>query len=283
MTTSLADVYASAVHDHLRLFANWPIGTERRLGDYGYLDGDIFVQEGNLFDDPELGIALQARTSPAEVVFRFKSAGVSVSRLDTAATGSVAAPGEAKASVSIQFERGNSVYFRSIKLRHLCIDNLPAVNAAILARFAQGKWDGSRVIVQGVFASEGTTILVSSKRKASIQIDAALQTNTPLDLADASAGLSVRSEKDVGLTAVAATGLSPLMTLAGVRPNNRWLAWLGLAGQRVRPLTATQDAEPNLVELLANPRIARTSVPGPELASELGKPVEEVFQVVELD
>ncbi|MEQ8789444.1 MAG: hypothetical protein RIC55_24330 [Pirellulaceae bacterium] len=282
--SDLAGIYASSIHDSLRLYANWPIGDIRKLGDYGKLYGDVFVKEGNLFEEKRFKPKLKRRASKADIVFRFTSQGVSVARLAGGASGVDPASGvQARAGVKISFESGNSVYFRSIKLKHVCIDNAKALNTAILKAFGAGEWDGRTVVVQSLFASDGTTVLISSNDKASIEIEAEANAALPIDLADAKLGLSIASENNVGLSAIAATGLTPLMSLVQVRPINRWLAWLGMSDHTVRPLAAAPDTGFGAVETRTSPLLPTSVDVPPEIAAELRKPVDEVFQVVEID
>jgi hypothetical protein len=139
------------------------------------------------------------------------------------------------------------------------------------------------VVVQSLFESDGTTVLISTNAGASIEIEAAANAAPPIDLADASLGLTITSENNVGLAAIATPGLTPLLSLSQIRPRNRWLAWLGLGGQEMRPLAIAPDAGFGAFTMRSPPATPDNAELRHEIAKELGKPVDELFQVVELE
>lgn len=279
MGSDLAKVYTSSVHDQLRLYGAWPIGEEIGLGDYGKLEGDRFVRRGNIAKD--YGITVTPAASDVKLSFEFKSSGIAETRFNVDGSSGQGGVG-ASAAVKVTFANEDSVYFRSIDLTHHCVDNLTDVNRRIMEAFKLESWDGKNVFIHSLFQSGGTTILISSSSDGSIELEAAGKGLLELDLANASAGLVVKSEKNVGLKVIAEGDLSPLLSLSAVRPKNRWLALLGLSGKSVQPLLQTTltraVSHPLPGDLISNldPEIS------PSIASDLGRDVDDVFQVVEI-
>src|SRR6185369_4017064 len=102
-----------------------------------------------------------------------------------------------KARTTLKFAKGNSVYFRSIKLRYERIDNFAEVGQAIMRKFEEGTWRGNHAFVHDLFKSAGTTIIVSSNDGAIIEIEAEAKGVEQIDLADASAKLKRTHDRNV--------------------------------------------------------------------------------------
>jgi len=65
---SIADIYATTLHDQLKQYATWQPGTRVELGDYGELNGDIFSIRGNIVRDLQINLETwQARA----IAFKF--------------------------------------------------------------------------------------------------------------------------------------------------------------------------------------------------------------------
>jgi len=281
MSEQLADVYTDTIHRNLKQYAPWPVDTLIRLGDYGRIEGRQFKRIDNIAR--EIGIECRPAESTVNLVFEFKSAEVEEINISAAAAGGTA-PASAKAKATLKFAKRNSVYFRSIKLKYERIDNFAEVSRAIMRRFEEGKWRGNHVFVHDLFKSGGTTIIVSSSDGAMIELEAGAKGIVQFDLADASAKLKHTHDVNVGLKVIAGDHLVPLFGLAQIRPRFRWLPFLG--GRLVQPMLAkrivsdetdqTSGTIPGHVVVNLKPEIS------PEIAKDLGKSVDEVFQVEEI-
>ena len=283
MSDALADVYTDAVHDELKQYAAWPIGTPIQLGDYGTIEGSIFKRIDNIRS--QFKISYTPVSSPVNIVFEFKSVGVEENKVR--AGGSVAVPGTSiggNAKTELKFANGNSVYFRSIRLTLTHIDNFADVSRAIMEKFAAGEWSGSFAFVHSLFKSGGTTIIVSKADNAAIDIEAQVKGLDQFDLADANAGLMSMHDRNVGINVLASDKLVPLFSLAQVKPRFSWFPFLGersvktmvtdkLAIDKVAP---EAGALPGHLLVNSKPQIS------PEMATNAGKTIDEVFQVTEI-
>jgi hypothetical protein len=283
MSEQLANVYTDAVHHNLKQYAPWPVDALIRLGDYGRIEGSQFKRIDNIAT--EFGIECKPVESAVNLVFEFKSAEVEEININAAAAADGGpASVSAKARATLKFAKRNSVYFRSIQLRYERIDNFAEVNQAIMRRFEEGKWRGNHAFVHDLFKSAGTTIIVSSSDGAIIEIEAGAKGIVQIDLADASAKLKHTHDLNVGLKVIAGENLVPLFGLAQIRPRFRWLPFLG--GRTVQPMIAkrlvtdeieqTSGAIPGSVVVNLKPELS------PQIAKDLGKSVDEIFQVEEI-
>lgn len=284
MNGDLAAIYTTSVHNSLGQYACWPIGEALEVGDYGKFQGHRFVREGNLKN--KLKVKLARVTSKVKVEFDFKSSGVEEVHLDLGGSARVQASKARKtvaqisAKTTIKFTKAESVYFRATKLTLNCLDNLEDVCGAVLKAFKNGTWDGKDHFIHSFFESDGTTVLISSHDDASIEIQGSGR--DAFDLADAKAGLKVTGEKNVGLKTIAKGGFAPLFGVCGIRPRNRWLGLLGLGGKTVQPLLQTTLTKPESVPTPGNILLNLQPEISPRIPQEMGKSVEDVYQVVEV-
>ncbi len=73
MPRMIPEVYTTSIHEGLRLYATWPIGTELELGDFGRLENYLFIKEGNIAKTYR--IPVKVKDYPRPVFFEFKSLG----------------------------------------------------------------------------------------------------------------------------------------------------------------------------------------------------------------
>lgn len=189
---NITNHYGTSIRDEIKLFAAWPIGTHVELGDVGFLSrkGKLFQRRANLRD---FGITFSAVTATNVTDFdislardfqmQFKASGapppVWSSLLST------------EVGVAIGFGRGSSVVVRAHTIES-AIDNLQKLEADLIrvATDPTSRWNRKFVIITAVYKSTGTTILLSSGKKANVDITANAGVGVPFDLADINLGLS---------------------------------------------------------------------------------------------
>jgi hypothetical protein len=285
MSAAIADLYTSLLHKHLKQYAAWPVDSLIRLGDYGFVEGDQFKYVGNI---TQLGIPCKVESSPVKIVFEYKSRGVAENKIHAGASGSV--PGtsiSADVKMELKFATEDSLYFRSIRLTYSRIDNFAEVSAAILKQFEAGNWNGSFAFVHNLFQSGGTTIIVTNGNNATIEIEAKVKGLPQFDLADASVGLTSTDNGYVGFKVIADDKLVPLFGLAKVKPRFSWFPFLG--GQTVRPMlvdrapSGQDKSQPDAGALPGHVIVHQKPHITPEMATAVGKSVDEMFQVGEIE
>jgi hypothetical protein len=290
MTTGLDSVYTRAVHQRLKQFATWPVGSLISLGDYGTLEDERFKRLGNIQDD--FGIECKGVESPVRMVFDFKSAEVEETSIKAGAKASEGSGlASANAKALLKFGKGDSIYFRSIKLSYSRIDNFSEVRQGIMQKFKTKEWNGKYAFVHDLFHSGGTTVIISSSDDAVIEIEAGVKGLEQIDLADGSAKLSSVHDVNVGLKVIAnkvddidRDKLVPLFSLSAVRPRFWWFPFLG--GRTVKPMMADltgQDNKNPVAGALSGRLLASLDQEvSPGMAEDVGKDIEEVFDVVPL-
>lgn len=227
------DVYTEAIRDHFKVFyANWPIGEPVKIGDYGIMNGRIFIREGNIIDD--YNIQFQSRIDTTQDHYYFKS--TDSVKVEFFPKGSYIQPGmpRIKASMKIDFANEESVFFNAAGIKNHSIESLAKLGETILSMFKQGKWSEKRVIVTQIVQADSTTIIISGKSGASISLDAESEAIPNIDLADASIRISVRVDDGVAFKIITEDGYFPMIGISGIKPKRWWLpgsedAWTPLA------------------------------------------------------
>lgn len=228
MSVYISDIYSNEIYNNLRpLYGNWEPSQPLALGDYGALQGRIFVRLGSI---SQLGIQSGVRKDGKKDQKYFTSKGSTEVKFNAAGSVPVGGAVNAKASLEVNFSSERAVFFNAAECEYSMMDDKAAVGAAIMKRYKRRTWKREWVVVTDVIQSGATTIAVSGGSSSNIVFEAT--GNVPnINLADASAGLTIKSAKNVGYQIVAAQGLVPLIGLSGVRPAFLWF------GGDFRPLS----------------------------------------------
>lgn len=189
---SLSQTYAATVRHQLEYFAVWEPGALLEIGDYGYLEGDIFKQKGNIRD---LGIDWRERANPNESHKKFTSE--NDTKLDFGVGGQVTG-GIAKASLKIQFGKEKSVFFNATGCTSVSIDNKDSAGEQLIALRKSGRWEREYVVVVEKVTAKNAQIIISQSGQAEITLEADSPAIQQIDLADVSLQLKVKNEKDIG-------------------------------------------------------------------------------------
>lgn len=210
--------YAREIHDRFGYFASWLPNTRLELGDIGVQDGATFKRMTSL---TELGLPFATRSGANLLDFTHtSSSGVTVETdIDAAVGADTGKPGEGKLAggkLAVKLAEQGAVVFRAANCRVDEISDKVGLGAAVLELFRSGMWDAPWRIIDTVVHAESATIIVSDSAQASLE----LRAETPLELSSLArldAGIRVASQAGSVLHFVAAKGLSPLFTLAGIK------------------------------------------------------------------
>jgi hypothetical protein len=230
MSNHISEIYSNEIHDNLRpLYANWEPGQPISLGDYGLLQGSIFVRLGSIQD---LGITIQERSDKKKDQKFFSSKGSADVKFTSAGLAPAGGTVNLKASLEVDFSNERAVFFNAADCQYSMVADKVALGDEVMKRYRDRKWKRGWTIVTDLVQAGATTLAVSGGSSSSIIFEAA--GNVPnIDLADASIGLSIKSARNVGYQVVAAQGLVPLIGLSGVKPRFLWF------DNDFRPLTMT--------------------------------------------
>jgi len=227
--SSTANLYANEVKKHFKtLYANWEPGQDLRLGDYGSLEGNLFIPEGNLEEDfpqdfPQGFIILRDDGTTDHKDFRSES-GVDVTFSAKGSAGPGGAP-LAKATLEVKFGHKDAIFFDAAGCTTERISNKAKVGEVIAKLHANKKWDTRHCIVTDLVTAGRTILAVSQSASSSITVEASSDAVKQIDLSDASVGLGFTSAKSIGYKVEAKQGLYLLMGLCQYKKG-----FLGIGG-----------------------------------------------------
>ena len=231
--SNIADLYSNEVKKHFKvLYANWEPGGPIELGDYGIMDGNIFIPMGKLKDDfPEFaGNVIQIAPDPSKDQKEFKSeSGVEVNLL---AKGSVNSAGVtlAKAAFEIKFSNKDSIFFNAAECTTTRIANKAKIGEIIQQLLRDEKWQKEYCVVTDLVQAGKTVIAISQSNNSAISFEADSPALEKINLADASVKFNLTAEKSIGYKVDALEGLNILIGLCKIK--NPFLWWGGGFSQK---------------------------------------------------
>jgi hypothetical protein len=275
---SLAESYTQEILHELKRFATWEPGLPLRLGDYGLLNGSLFSRKGNLAD---LGVTFRRRNDPAAKRVFYTSRESEQVEVGAGAAADVGPLANAKAALKISFGRENAILFNAAGVAYESVEDGLDLQRKLLSLLQPGPWDPRWSVVTELMHSGSTTVVVSSGSNAAFVLEA--EADVPkVDLADVTARLVIKSERNIGFGVATADGMTPLFGLSRIRPRGAFW-WrrtelrqeLGFAGQADAPDTGT--APPRFQATLERNLDALTDAVRGE-----GTPAAEAFEWKEL-
>ena len=217
---SIVKIYTSAIKDNFRpLFANWEPGGRVELGDYGFLEDNVFVYQGNVKD---IGIKFKIRKDDTGDRKSFASQGTTQTNLSAGASGDVNSVAKVNAEMEIKFSSEKAVFFNALDCKTDMIRDKAKLGEKLLELYKENKWKRSYVVVTDVVHSGATTIVISGSNDASICFQADTEVKE-LDLADANLKFHISSQKNIGYKVVGESGLVPLIGFSKIQ--NKFLWW----------------------------------------------------------
>ena len=217
--SGIAKIYTDVVHQNLNpLYANWEPGRPVELGDLGLLRDHTFVYLGNIRDH---GIKISERADPASDQKFFASEGAA--EVQFHAKGSVPLNGivTAKAALEVNFSGKEAVFFNAAGCNYTMIADKVRLGREVMDRYKAKQWQREWAVVTDLVKAGNTTLAVSGGNAASIVFEATGDVER-INLADASAGLTIRTAKNIGYQVVAENGLIPLFGLCKIQGLFLW-------------------------------------------------------------
>lgn len=215
----IANIYSNAIKDHFKvLYANWEPGTPIELGDYGKMDGNVFIPMGKLKNDfPEFKMGLLQKASDKKKDNKeFKSeSGVEVILLPKG-TVSIQGAALAKATLDIKFSGKNIVYFNAIGCTNTRLANKAKLGEALKQKLSNGDWNKDYCVVTDLVEADKAIIAISKSSNSGISFEAESPLLQKINLSDASIKLDLKMEKDIGYRVPAEEGLTLLIGLCKI-------------------------------------------------------------------
>lgn len=227
----LGQQYCRQVRQHLTgLHANFPPNRPLALGDFGIRRDEVFQRMGNL---AQLGVRFGVVEGTPQSSFQFKSEGAV--EVEFVAKGEVRPGGvpAARAGIELRFNRQDAVFFNASGCTVIQIDDLIAVETALIALLNAGRWDTSFVVVTNLIRAAHTTAIASADRSSEIVLEASSEAVPEIDLGDVGLKLRTKRSRSTALEIVTASDQTPLMQLSRIR---------GLFSDRFRPEAAALPA-----------------------------------------
>jgi hypothetical protein len=205
----LADRYCENIHNNIEpYYATWLPSLPIKLGDYGRMDGKIFIRQGNIKTD--FGVEFSGETDTDAGDYEYKSQGANVIRLDAGAGGAV------KAGLKFTFSSKYEVFFLAANCLADLMNNQISVIEQLQSVFGSKKMKGYRIVTQTIKAGT-STVAVSSNKQSELVIEASSDEIKEIDLKNPKINFSVKTEKNIGFKVIAKDGLIPLLGLEEVK------------------------------------------------------------------
>jgi len=220
-------VYTKELHRNFeRFYATWPPNDLLSLGDFGYLQQNVFARKGNIQDDFDLHFE-KAAGDRAAAHYKYTSAGLTQVKF-VAAGNADASVVPVKAGVKLQFGGEHGVFFDAAGCAVSSIKDQVALNAQILALFEKRIWVDDWHIITSLVECGRTLIVVSSEAGAEFELEAKGEIPN-VDLADATVEFTAKSQQKIGYSLVT-TKKQKLTPLFGVSA----LKWKFLKGRNLQ-------------------------------------------------
>jgi hypothetical protein len=210
---SPGDVYVQGIFDRFSYFASWLPNANITLGDVGTKNGKYFQRLTSL---TQLGIPFKVRkgTQPTDFDYAYRS---TINAQARASGGvSVGTPGSlAEGSMEIEFGQEGAFLFEA---DHCLIDEIEdkvTLGRTILNLYQNDAWDGNWVVVHSLVTAQNTTIFVANSRNARLELSAKVPLSLG-NLANPSAGLTIRAQSGDVTRFVAEKGLTPMFKLSNI-------------------------------------------------------------------
>lgn len=226
--SNISKLYSKELKKNFKiLYANWEPGAPIELGDYGVMNGDIFIPMGKLTEDFEefQGNVIKTVLDPTKDHKSFKSEkGVDV---NLKSKGTLNASGVilAKAELEIKFSSKDSIFFNAAECVTNRISNKAEIGKILKKMLKEKKWKKKYCVVTDVVKAGKTIIAISESNSSSISFKASSDEVESINLADAAIGLDFKSESSIGYRVDAVEGLDIMIGLSKIKNPFPW--WNG--------------------------------------------------------
>ena len=219
------ELYLKQIQEQFRYRPIWPPGKPLEVGLIGKIPRGIFTNYTTI--EKELGVKPEIQsTYKKDDVLEFETSGSvqSTFKLKGEATPANAQYlGQADAGVVIEFNAGDAVVFKLKGFHTHQIMNLAEIQEAVVAKYKARKWDKEYIIVTEVIEADNATILISKNSGAKVELAATADVGgKELNIADASLGWEMKSERSMSTKVLAQSSITPLYLAMSVRKS-----WFG--------------------------------------------------------
>jgi len=235
------EIYLKQIQEQFRYRPIWPPGKPLEIGVIGKVPRGIFTNYTTI--EKELGVKPEVKsTYKKDDVLEFETSGSVTTTIK--AKGDATPPnaqylGQADAGIVMEFTSGDAVVFKLKGYHTHQIVNLAEIQEAVVARYKAKKWDKEYIIVTEVIEADGATILISKSAGAKVELAAnAVIGPAELNIANASLGWELKSERSMATKVIAQSSITPLYIAMSVRKS-----WFGPAELEVKKSLKPEGAD----------------------------------------
>lgn len=210
---AMSTLYTEEVYRHLKPWhSNWPLSTEIRLGDYGFMRGRRFERLGNI---SEYGIdQVSDRSAETENHESFSSDGKTHVDLQSRGEASNQPVAVARAAAHISFLGKGAVFFNLAGCRYKSVEGKAALEKPLIELGDQ--WNRRWVVVTDLVQPRSTTIAIASEATGKLVIEADAKVDE-IDFADASIKFTATQKQGVGYNFLSEEHSIPLLAFCALR------------------------------------------------------------------
>ncbi|KAF1074257.1 hypothetical protein MKMG_01981 [Methanogenium sp. MK-MG] len=128
----------------------------------------------------------------------------------------------ADAGIVVKFGSSAGVVFEATGTEHQLIADVSSLDQTILDAHEHGEWKDDWVVISDLVVAASATILISQGKDAAIGLKAKMQV-PQLSLANMDAGFGITNEKNMNVTIICQSGLTPLFKVRGI--NKTFWGW----------------------------------------------------------
>ena len=235
------ELYLKQIQEQFRYRPIWPPSKPLEVGVIGKIPRGIFTNFTTI--EKELGVKPEIQsTYKKDDVLEFETSGSVQTTLKfkgDAKPQNAQYLGEADAGVVIEFNSGDAVLFKLKGYHTHQIMNLGEIQEAVVAKYKAKKWDKEYVLITEVIEADGATILISKNSGAKIELSAnASAGGKELNIADASLGWEMKSERSMATKVIAQSSITPLYLAMSIRSS-----WFGPTQLEVKRALKPEGAD----------------------------------------
>jgi hypothetical protein len=198
-----ATSYDDVTEEILDASAAWlPIVDRYRVGDFGKISGGVFHRMGNLTDD--FGIEVPCHDGQ-EASIDFISSRTRTVRVEAGAEVPNFSAGSAEAKLMFEFQRSRSFV---VKAKNVTASTMDSIHRVAEEWFDHEEYSRRIRIVSKVYTVEDALLLAAVEKGTKVEISgkAELLQGADIGTVKAGAGLTISSNKSLGLKLVGASG-----------------------------------------------------------------------------
>lgn len=207
----LIEFYTNSVNKKTGYFAAWPINSTIKLGDYGKLNGKLFVKHGNIIDMFHINVIEQPGIGTVKE-YSFKE-GKNVSMIANAGV----SDGNISSSIEIKFEGECGVFFSIDGCSYSEVRNFQEVGERVIEQYISSNWDEDFVLVTDLVKADASTIVISNGDNAEIKLGFDTQGTSVIDSINSNSNISIMNQANIGLHLIAKDNLIPLIGLSNLK------------------------------------------------------------------